>query len=197
MASSQGLYSLATIIKRLEAATSRLEDIATSQSTSGPAPATASSTASTPVNCGASSAPSPASTTSTTSCRCFVAAKITPWVELSKSLNVPLINEIATLVSKEYDELRNFLVLVGSCQKPDQETFQELLSPIQKAIEAFSKAKDSYRRERESFGHLQFASEAAVAVGWVVNDRPAQYVKDVKESSEYYGNRVMKDFKDK
>lgn len=119
------------------------------------------------------------------------------------------------MISKEYEELRNFLVLVGSCQKPDKETAEDLLMPLQKAIEAFSKAKDSNRRERESFGHLQFASEAAVAVAWVayvrnfaqasshfnqklhLQDNPTQYVKDVKESSEYYGNRVIKDFKEK
>ena len=60
-------------------------------------------------------------------------------------------------------------MVVGSCQKPNQQDLQDLLLPLQKAIEAFNKAKDTNRRDRESFGHLQFASEAAVAVGWVVN----------------------------
>lgn len=72
------------------------------------------------------------------------------------------------MVSKEYAELRNFLVLEGSCQKPDPKVFEELLEPIQKSIEAFNKSKDSNRRERETFGHLQFASEAADAVAWVI-----------------------------
>lgn len=212
MASSQGLYSLPTIIKRLEAATSRLEDIAASQLISSPAPAAAAAAnppvAAVPPPPPPPPPPLPPTTEATPTPATLppsviafdenvVAAKITPWVELSKSLNIPLINEIATLVSKEYGELRNFLVFVGSCQKPDQQTLQDLLSPIQKAIEAFNKAKDSNRRERETFGHLQFASEAAVAVAWVVNERPSQYVKDVKESSEYYGNRVMKDFREK
>jgi adenylyl cyclase-associated protein len=31
----------------------------------------------------------------------------------------------------------------------------------------------------------------------LVQDNPARYVKDVKESSDYYGNRVIKDYKEK
>ncbi|KAF9452284.1 adenylyl cyclase-associated protein [Macrolepiota fuliginosa MF-IS2] len=211
MASGEGLHNIATIMKRLEAATSRLEDIADNQLKLNPPTAVATSARSS--TAAAPSAPPPppppppappAATPSvavTPSVAAFdenvVAGKIKPWVALSASLNIPLINEIATLVSREYEELRNFLVIAGACQKPDQKTLEDMLLPIQKSIEAFNKSKDSNRRERESFGHLQFASEAAVAVGWVVNDRPAQFVKDVKESSEYYGNRVMKDFKEK
>ncbi|XP_006458515.1 hypothetical protein AGABI2DRAFT_148965 [Agaricus bisporus var. bisporus H97] len=126
-----------------------------------------------------------------------IAANVKPWVELSNSLEIPVLAEVATLVTKEYDELRNFLVLVGACQKPEQHQMESLLAPIQGTIEVFTKVKDSNRRQREIFGHLQFVSEIAVAVAWVVHENPARYVKDVKESSDYYGNRVIKDYKEK
>lgn len=213
MSSSEGLYRFATCLKRLEAVASRLEDVAAAQYTSESASsnvAAGSPTMPLPpppppppppplpsASVNATSTLSPIPTSVVVFEESVVAAKITPWVELSKSLDVPLITEIATLISKEYEELRNFLVVVGSCQEPSQQELQDLLLPLQKAIEAFSKAKDSNRRDRASFGHLQFASEVAVAVGWVVNNNPSQFIKDVKESSEYYGNRVLKDYKEK
>jgi adenylyl cyclase-associated protein len=71
-------------------------------------------------------------------------------------------------VEKQFKELRGFINLSSSCQKPEQKTIENLLTPLHGSIEAISRAKEANRRDRDWFTHLSFIGEAAASVGWVV-----------------------------
>ena len=47
------------------------------------------------------------------------------------------------------------------------------------------------------FTHLSAVSEGIVALGWIVEKRPADFVSGVLGGAQYWGNRVLKDYKDK
>lgn len=214
MASATGLHSLATIIKRLEAATSRLEDLSVSQE-NFLAPVASSkvvnppATAYTPVtpqapaqSSGGHPAIVPAAASETPKSvsafdELIITGKVKPFLELSKSFAGASVVEVATLVEKEYHTLRAFLLVAGSCQKPDQKTVDGLLSPLQASIEAISRAKEANRRDRDWFNHLTLIGEGAPSVGWVVSPKPGPYVGDIKDSVDYYGNKVIKEYKEK
>jgi hypothetical protein len=47
------------------------------------------------------------------------------------------------------------------------------------------------------FAHLSAISEGIVALGWIVESRPADFVTDTLGGAQFYGNRVLKEYKDK
>lgn len=47
------------------------------------------------------------------------------------------------------------------------------------------------------FTHLSAISEGIVALGWIVEPKPADFVKDALGAAQYYGNKILKDYRDK
>lgn len=202
-----GLHSLATIIKRLEAATSRIEDVANLYKPNGTTgsedsffpderkPATAAP---------APPAPPPAFNIADVpeSVKAFdedvISAKLKPFVELTKALTGPPVIDIVGLIDKQYYDLRGFLHVTACCFKPtNPRTMEALLAPLQSGIEATIRSKEAGRENREWFTHISFIGEAANSVGWVVNPKPPSYVSEIKDSVVYYGNKIMQDYKTK
>ncbi|TFK42985.1 cyclase-associated protein [Crucibulum laeve] len=214
MSSASGLHSLATIIKRLEAATSRIEDIASASGAQIVTPesllrergisTSASAPPPPPPPPPPSAPPAPAASAVVETPKSVVAfdeavvqGKLKPFVELTKSFAGPNVIEMAGLVEKQFQTVREFILLAASCQKPDQNTMNELLKPVQASIDAIARAKEANRRDRDWFTHLTLISEGAPSAGWVAHPKPGPYVGDTKDSVDYYGNRVIKEFKEK
>ncbi|KAI0695433.1 adenylate cyclase associated N terminal-domain-containing protein [Cerioporus squamosus] len=213
---SGGLHSLATIIKRLEATTSRLEDLASlATSYLPPSAQGAASTITSPASANAEPTPVPpppppppgavAPAAPAQDPRSVVAfdeqvieGKLKPFVELTKSFASPSVIEQVGLVEQEFKDLRELLLIAGSCKKPEQNEFEKLLGPLQKDIEAITRAKEANRKDREWFNHLSTVAEGAPCIGWVtVQPKPGPYVGEIKDSTQFYGNRVIKEFKEK
>jgi len=76
-------------------------------------------------------------------------------------------------VEKQFRDLRKFIQLSSSCQKPDKKAVDALLPPLLADIEAISRAKEAGRRDRDWFAHLSFIGEAGPTIGWVVQARNA------------------------
>lgn len=48
------------------------------------------------------------------------------------------------------------------------------------------------------FNHLTTVSEGVAVLGWITIDpKPASYITDTLGSAEFYGNRVLKEYKEK
>lgn len=211
MASTQGLHSLATIIKRLEAATSRLEDLAALGAPLPPAaPAAAPSLASSeptpvpppppppPAAAALSAVPAEVPKAVLAYDEVVIDGKLKPFVELTKSFASQSVVDQVALVEKEYLKLREVILLAANCKQPDQKALEGVLIPLSKDIEAVIHAKEQFRKDRDWNNHHTMLAEGAPAVGWVaVTPKPGPYIKDLKESSEFYGNRVIKDYKEK
>ncbi|KAI0792862.1 adenylate cyclase associated N terminal-domain-containing protein [Abortiporus biennis] len=209
--SSGGLHSLATIIKRLEAATSRLEDLAAlGNSTSTVATPTgvsiSTTVAATPSADSPRPVPPPHAPPEIVEIPASVIAfdeiifdgKVKPFVELTKSFAIQSVIDQVLLVEKEYKDLRALILQASACKKPDDSSFMKILTPLQNDIEGIVHAKETNRKDRDWFNHLSLVAEGGSAVGWVtVTPKPGPYVKDIKESAEFYGNKVIKEFKEK
>ncbi|KAJ9126522.1 hypothetical protein QFC24_001549 [Naganishia onofrii] len=112
-----------------------------------------------------------------------------------------IIGEQATLVSKLCSAQLDFIHKAASCAKPS--TQQELLphlADIQAAIGAVNdfRATEDRKKENRPFGnHFSAVCEGVNAWGWVaVEPTPAPFVGDMKDSAQFYTNRVIKEFKD-
>lgn len=207
--SAQGLYSLATLIKRLEAITSRLEDVEDSRSaghlkrqststvTSAAVAETLSASAS-PLPPPAIEAPVAVPRAVTAYDEIVVEGKLKPFLEINQAIAPPPLNEQVVLFAKVLATLRSVLHQAATCRKPDQKALAEILSPLQASIEAVTRAKEAARKERDWFNHFTVIADGTAFVGWVtVEPKPGPYVNEIKESTAYYANRILKDFKEK
>ena len=65
------------------------------------------------------------------------------------------------------------------------------------------KASDTINNIRESnrasplFNHLSAVSEGIVGLGWFFAPKPAEFVSEIQGGAEYYGNKVLTEYKEK
>lgn len=215
------MHNLTTLIKRLEAATSRLEDIASSAveipqavpgiqetlaspiatSTKGvsnaPTPPAAVAAATGPA--GAADEPLPESIEDFD---LFLKNSVDRYAKLSQQLG-GLIAEQATKVIQGFAEERKFLLISSKAKKPnlsasdDMEAYQALLKPINESLMAVVDIKESNRGSAVS-NQLSAVADGIMMLAWVTDEgKPHKHVENTLGSAQYYGHRVIKDNKDK
>ncbi|XAO27871.1 hypothetical protein I312_106735 [Cryptococcus bacillisporus CA1280] len=184
MAASQGMHSMSTILKRLEAVTSRLEDIAVGH-TSHVSPAK-----STPPAAATPPPPSSPPPDSPPASRAYQDEIINGALGdlLSKS------REVGGLVAEHHA----FLQLAATHAKPPTPTaLAPLLQTQGKAIEAVIEAKDRLGRSKEGREWavcFNVLAEGVPAWGW--EPAPAAYVGEMKNAAQFWCDRVIKQYKE-
>jgi len=84
-------------------------------------------------------------------------------------------------------------------KKPDMSSpaFAQLVSSLQHELGAVNDIKDSNRSSPYK-DHLAMVSEGTGALQWIVMDaKPADYVGEVIGGVQLYGNRILKEYKEK
>lgn len=75
--------------------------------------------------------------------------------------------------------------------------FRQLLKPLQESISAVSDIRDA-NRGSAVFNQLSAVSESIGVLAWVtVDPKPHKHVDESLGSAQYWGNRVLKEYKDK
>lgn len=75
--------------------------------------------------------------------------------------------------------------------------FQELLKPINEALMAVTELKESNRPDPK-YTHLCTVADGIMVLAWVtVDNRPHKHVEECLGSAQFFGNRVLKEFKEK
>ncbi|KAI0023068.1 adenylate cyclase associated N terminal-domain-containing protein [Xylariomycetidae sp. FL0641] len=216
------MHNLVTLIKRLEAATTRLEDIASStielpqavpalsqnNIPTPPNPSGTGSPAPLPPVSSATSAPAPpkpAAQEPLPECieefDAFISQTVDKYVKASNKLG-GLIAEQASKVLDGFQQQRRFLLISTKAKKPDiagseMAVYQELLKPINEALMSVGSIKES-NRGSPVFSQLSAVAEGIMVLAWVtVDTRPYKHVEESLGSAQFFGNRVLKEHKDK
>lgn len=75
--------------------------------------------------------------------------------------------------------------------------YQDLLKPINESLIAVTNIKES-NRGSPMFSQLSAVAEGIMVLAWVtVDTRPYKHVEESLGSAQFFGNRVLKEFKDK
>lgn len=216
-------YNIVTILKRLEAATSRLEDLTIFQEeanfanqqanthaaggaidgdrqkalTAGNSAAGQSQTSPNTLAPAAKAAEPVETAKFVKDFNLFISDHIDSFVASSKEID-SIVGEAAEAFKAAFLEQSSFLDLVSRTKKPDvsDPKFMEQLAPINAKIEQISSIKDANRRSA-FFNHLNTISEGAPVLGWIVTDTPVSFVPEFKDSAQFWSNRIVKEFKDK
>ncbi|KAI5969692.1 SRV2 [Candida margitis] len=216
-------YNIVTILKRLEAATSRLEDITVFQeeankqknaleasainSTKSPqgenANETRVSVSSTPsVAAGGSATPQVNESQSekkksVLAFEQFIHDFVVPFVNTSGHID-PVVGESAKLFADTFVDQTKFLEIVSESKKPDMTDpiLGQALAPTNEKISKINNLKDNNRRSTY-FNHLNTLSESGAVFFWIGIDTPVSYISDIKDSAKFWSDRVLKEYKDK
>jgi adenylyl cyclase-associated protein len=85
--------------------------------------------------------------------------------------------------------------VTAKAKKPSPQP-PELLTELHTCTGTVDELRET-NRASPLFTHLSAISEGIVALGWIVETKPAEFVKDMLGSAQYYGNNILKDYKDK
>lgn len=205
------MHNLTTLIKRLEAATSRLEDIASStfEKPAGldAAPAAQSAPAAQAVARAAPPAPAapgapaaPAKADVPPMLAAFDALldnELKEFLDLSKDIGGS-IAEQASALSEAFAAQRQFLQVSTLAKKPDMASpvFLEVLKDLQGAIEKVDQVKQ-ISKDRDLKNHLTMVGDGVGVLGWVTMDsKPGDVAAELFGGAQMYGNKVLKEYKE-
>ncbi|KAJ5883566.1 uncharacterized protein N7473_010452 [Penicillium subrubescens] len=106
-----------------------------------------------------------------------------------------LVAEQSKAVLQAFQAERTFLYVSTKAKKPDVPP-PELMTELHKASDSINNIKES-NRASPLFNHLSAVAEGIVALGWFFETKPAEFVSEMIGGIEYYGNKVLKEYKEK
>lgn len=203
-------YNIVTMLKRLEAATSRLEDISILQSEGSKSDGQSVKSLGKGQGLAAGNLQQDKETMavkaneepeqvpkSVVEFQHFIEKSIIPFVTSSQAIG-SLVEEAAMSLEQAFQAQLQFLTVLPKSKKPEMSdpAFLEILKPINEKIEEINKIKDT-NRGLQFYNHLNTISEGAPVLGWIVGDTPMSLIPEFKDSAQFWSNRVMKEYKDK
>ncbi|XP_013402142.1 adenylyl cyclase-associated protein 1 isoform X2 [Lingula anatina] len=118
------------------------------------------------------------------------------FVDLSNKIGGD-VKESAAMLLKGFQAQRQFLSLVAKCKQPSQDVLVALLKPTSDEIQNIQAFRQKQHKS-PFINHLSVLSESSPALGWVtVAPAPGPFVKEMGDAGQFYGNRVLKEFKEK
>ncbi len=94
-----------------------------------------------------------------------------------------------------FEAERTYLLVTTKAKKPSSQP-PELLTELHRYTGTVDEIREA-NRPSPLFAHLSAISEGIVALGWIVETRPADFVTDTLGGAQFYGNRVLKEYKEK
>jgi len=92
---------------------------------------------------------------------------------------------------------REFLNVASKCAKPSDDVLMKLLAPTSKCVGEVISIRDG-NRGNTFWNHLSALSEGVPALGWVtVSPTPGPFVNEFKGNSEFYSNKLLREYKGK
>lgn len=207
---SSDLKAWRTLLLRLETAVTRMEDVAeghVSKTDScgpdgvivGSASSSSKEVSDIPDNqAGDTRALLGHSTPATIAFDALCATELQQFLDLSHTIGSPVLDQ-AQLIGKSFEAQKELIVTASQCKQPSYVSpqFATALQPLQEMLVSISAIRDN-NRPSHLFNHLSAVADGSPAIGWVaVEKTPAPYIGEMKESAEFYANRVIKEYKSK
>lgn len=122
---------------------------------------------------------------------------IVPFVAAANAIGAKEVIEQSQLVLEAVNKQVEFIRVAANSKKPADAVLQNLIKPTSDLIAKIGGLKDSNRASKFA-NNLATVSEGISALGWVVvSPTPGPFVADMRGGSEFYSNRLLKEFKGK
>jgi adenylyl cyclase-associated protein len=197
---------LTSMVRRLEAATSRLEDIASSTLPNTGDASNGASTEATPgvtATNTSTSTPKLVAESAPPAIEAFdelVNSELKNWLELSGKLG-SVIEGQSKAVEGAFAAQRQFLFIANKAKKPDDRTLMELLKDLQASMEKTDEFRQS-NRDLALKDSLSMVADGVGSLGWVTigqggGMKPHEHINELVGGAQMYGNKVLKEYRDK
>jgi len=121
---------------------------------------------------------------------------IKPYVQLSAKIGSD-VKEHSEMFQQAVQMQLNLIRLVSVSKKPSEAEFAKLLQPLNDVAQKIIQFKDKNRTSK-NFNHLSAVAEGVPALGWVgVSPTPGPFVAEMKASSQFWSDKILKEFKGK
>ncbi|KAL6930130.1 hypothetical protein ACO0SA_001537 [Hanseniaspora valbyensis] len=126
----------------------------------------------------------------------FIEDNIKPLFEVSEKIDT-VVKDAAKLYLEAYIETSKFLQACALASKPDMQSaeFAEALKPISTKIMEINEFKESQRNSKYS-AYLSSFCEGFPVFSWVTTTTPQGLVDSFKEAAQFWTNRVLKEFRE-
>eukprot|EP01120_Amphizonella_sp_Union-15-10_P014120 TRINITY_DN673_c0_g1_i1.p1 TRINITY_DN673_c0_g1~~TRINITY_DN673_c0_g1_i1.p1 ORF type:complete len:390 (+),score=94.41 TRINITY_DN673_c0_g1_i1:2-1171(+) len=126
----------------------------------------------------------------------LVADNLNLYYTISEKLGGPVADQ-AKLFKEAVEKEKQLIAKAATTKKPSQQELAGLLAPISEIMGKITEIKEKNRGHKH-FNHLNAVAEGTPALGWVsVEPTPAPFVSETIGSSEFWSNKILKDFKGK
>jgi len=126
----------------------------------------------------------------------LITEHIVPFVEISTKIGGD-VEKQAKLFKQAVDLEHELIKKAATQKKPTQEALAVEIAPISNVMSSIAEIESKYRG-KDHVNHLKTVSEGTPALGWVcVDSTPGPFVKEVVGASEFWSNKILKDFKGK
>lgn len=209
-------YNLVKLLKRLEDATARLEDVTIYQEgyiEAKMAGTTVSHSASAndivslnePKNVSSSPSNSVSSSNlgtlveepeSIVEFEALIKNHVEPLFALSAKIS-PVVSQVVALFEEAFKCQLQFLKIAIQSKKPDfgSKEFGESLAPINQSLLKINDLKDA-NRQSEFFPYLNAVAEGAPLFSWIADTTPVSLISSFKDAAQFWTNRILKQFRD-
>ncbi|ORX93746.1 adenylate cyclase-associated CAP [Basidiobolus meristosporus CBS 931.73] len=110
----------------------------------------------------------------------------------------PIVSEQSLEVQKAFEAQKALILFAIENKKVPLTSaeFQQYLDPVKKALEKVCECREENRGSKY-FNHLSTVSEGIPGLGWVlIEHTPAPFLEGMKDSSQFYANRVIRENKE-
>ncbi|CCF60292.1 hypothetical protein KAFR_0J02280 [Kazachstania africana CBS 2517] len=206
-------YNLVKLLKRLEDATARLEDVTIYQEgyiqaklnnydkkhektpnispTATAKPSVSGSIPSAQNDSGITEEPK-----SVVEFQKFISDNVDSLLQLSNEID-PTVGECLSLLKQAFECQLILIKTASKSKKPDynSDLFAKILIPINESIMKINDLKDA-NRQSKFFGYFNSIAEGAPLISWFAVDTPLSVISDFKDAAQFWTNRVLKEFKE-
>ncbi len=183
-------------LRRLEAATLRLEDLvdvtgSSSAHDSTPNLAKISESEKAP-------SASPLQSPALKAFQVLMHSHVAPFESLSSEIG-GLVALQAKSVVEAFEVQGKIIEIASQHQKPSYicAEFQALIAPLNELLREINEIKDK-NRSSPLFNHLSTVADGMAVMAWIAIERtPVTFVDEIRESAQFYANRVIKEYKEK
>jgi len=108
-----------------------------------------------------------------------------------------VVNEQAKLFKQAVTLEHELIGKAAKTKKVSPDEFQKWIAPISDIMTKIAEV-ESKHKGKDHVNHLKTVAEGTPALGWVcVEPTPGPYVKETVGASEFWSNKILKDFKGK
>ncbi|OAL40116.1 hypothetical protein AYO20_00534 [Fonsecaea nubica] len=197
MASDNAQY-LPSLIQRLEAATLRLENIATTRyGASAAILDTAIAVASRDPGTGSSTKPETLTDDLPKSVIAFgkiIEDDVQAFLKSSESIGGP-VEQQSKAVKEAFEAGKAYLLIASRAKRPESMP-PELTADLRRHTSTVEEIREA-NRPSPLYVHLSAVSEGIIALSWVLERRPIDFVKNILGGTQYYGNKILNEYKGK